>query len=89
MGEAPASETVAFCNEGNWKRIDLVFSRTEDGAFWVDGEAWSRELTGSQVGLASWMFQCHGDGSEIEIVAADSGAVLATYDARTGLRSHP
>jgi hypothetical protein len=89
MGEAPPSETAAFCDDSNWGQIDLVVSRTDDGAFWVDEDAWNRELTGSKVGLASWMSQCHGDGAPIEIVAADTGALLATYDTRTGLRSHP
>jgi len=88
-GEAPPSETAAFCDDSNWGQIDLVFSRTDGGAFWVDEDAWNRELTGSKVGLASWMSQCHGDGAAIEIVAADTGALLATYDAQTGLRSHP
>ncbi|MBW2295265.1 MAG: hypothetical protein JRG89_10165 [Deltaproteobacteria bacterium] len=88
-GEAPPSETAAFCDDSNWGQIDLVVSRSEGGAFWVDEDAWNRELTGSKVGLASWMSQCHRDGAPIEIVAADTGALLATYDARTGLRSHP
>jgi hypothetical protein len=89
MGEAPPSQTAEFCDDGNWSRLDLVVSRTDSGAFWVDEDAWNRELTGSKVGLASWMSQCHGDGAPIEIVAADSGALLATYDARTGLRLKP
>ena len=89
MGDAPASETAAYCDPSNWGQIDLVVSRSDDGAFWVDEDAWNRELTGSKVGLASWMSQCHRDGAPIEIVAADTGALLATYDARTGLRSHP
>lgn len=89
LGEAAASETAVFCDDGKWSQIDLVVSRTDDGAFWVDEDAWNRELTGSKVGLASWMSQCYRDGSPIEIVAAETGALLATYDARTGLRSHP
>ena len=89
MGEGPPSQSAAFCDDGNWSRLDLVVSRSDNGAFWVDEDAWNRELTGSKVGLASWMSQCHGDGAPIEIVAADSGALLATYDARTGLRLNP
>ena len=87
-GEPTASETALFCDDGKWSQIDLLVSRTDGGAFWVDEEAWKRELTGTKVGLASWMSQCHQDGNPIEIVAAETGALLATYDGRTGLRSH-
>lgn len=85
--EPMPSETAAYCDEGNWSRMELLVGRSTDGAFRVDQDAWGRALTGYQVGLANWMSLCHQEGEPIKIVAAESGALLATYDTRAGLRS--
>jgi len=66
---------------------DIVVERLAPGAFAVDEAAWRRTLTGTRVGLASWMSQCHRSGAPIEIVSASTGAVLAVYDVFSGLHS--
>jgi len=86
-GEAVPSETAAYCDEANWRNTDIVVERLAPGAFAVDEAAWRRTLTGTRVGLASWMSQCHRSGAPIEIVSASTGAVLAVYDVFSGLHS--
>ena len=83
-GEEPPSETAAYCADANWSRMELLVGRSDSGAFRVDEGAWDRALTGSKAGLASWMSQCHEAGSAVEIVAAESGRKLATYDPQSG-----
>ena len=67
--------------------MNLLIGRRDDGAFRVDEAAWDRTLSGSKAGLANWMSQCHEQGAAIEIVGAESGQSLATYDPRSGLTS--
>ena len=83
-GEEPPSETASYCADANWSRMELLVGRSDSGAFRVDEAAWDRALTGSKAGLASWMSQCHESGAAIEIVAAESGRKLATYDPQSG-----
>lgn len=86
--EEPApSQTAAFCATEKWSRMDLLVSQSDAGEFRVDPVAWSRNLTGSRAGIASWMSTCRRDGRAVRIVAADSGILLATYDRRSGLRT--
>jgi hypothetical protein len=86
-GEPPRSEIANYCADANWSRMDLLVGRRDDGAFRVDEASWDRALTGLKAGLANWMSQCHEQGAAIEIVAAESGQSLATYDPRSGLTS--
>lgn len=86
-GEPLPSQTAGYCDESNWKKVDLIVGRTADGGFRVDEAAWDRAMLGSKAGLATWMSQCHEEGSAIEIVAAESGRRLATYDPRSGLNT--
>ncbi len=86
-GEPPRSEIAHYCADANWSRMDLLVGRRDDGAFRVDEAGWDRALTGLKAGLANWMSQCHEQGAAIEIVAAESGQSLATYDPRSGLTS--
>jgi hypothetical protein len=88
-GESPPSETAAFCDDSNWRQVDLVISGIDEGEFRVDHDVWNKQLTGTKVGFANWMSQCYRDGGPIEIIAAQSGARLAAYDARTGLQTFP
>lgn len=87
-GEPLPSETVAYCDEGNWAKMDLVVSKTESGEFSVRETAWHDALSGGQAGIANWMSQCFQNGASVEIVSADTGDLLAIYDGATGLRSY-
>ena len=84
--EPAASQTAAFCADENWSRMDVRVSPGEAGEFRVDPALWNRRLTSTRAGIASWMSLCKGDGQAVRIVAADSGVLLATYDASSGLR---
>lgn len=84
-GETPPSQTAAYCDDSNWKKVDVIVGRTESGEFRVDEATWNRTGLGSKAGLANWMSLCHENGSTIEIVAADSGRTLAIYDPSSGL----
>ena len=86
-GEALPAETASYCDEAHWKRTDVLVERPAPGTFAVDEEAWQRTLTGTRVGLASWMSQCHQAGAPIQIVSAATGALLATYDDANGLNA--
>jgi hypothetical protein len=83
----PPSQTKAFCDDANWKNVDMVVGRTADGGFRVDQSQWDRAGLGSKAGFASWMSQCHGKGLVVEIVAAETGRRLAVYDPSSGLRT--
>lgn len=83
----PPSQTAAFCDDANWKNVDIVVGRTADGGFRVDQSQWDRAGLGSKAGFASWMSQCHGMGLVVEIVAAETGRRLAVYDPSSGLRT--
>ncbi|MFT5444709.1 MAG: hypothetical protein ACI8W3_003766 [Myxococcota bacterium] len=87
-GEPLPSETAAYCDEGNWAKMDLVVSKTESGEFSVRETAWHDALSGGQVGIANWMSQCFQNGDPVQIVSADTGDLLAVYDGATGLRSY-
>jgi hypothetical protein len=86
MEPAP-SQTAAFCSDENWGRLNALVSQGEGGEFRVDAALWNRSLGSSRAGIASWMSYCKSDGQAVRIVAADSGALLATYDPESGLRS--
>jgi len=88
-GEAPPSETAAFCDEGNWSRLDLDATPTGGGAFRVDAAAWDRALSGTRAGLASFLSLCRADGGTDTLVAARTDETLATYDPEAGLRIAP
>ncbi len=86
-GAPKPSETVAYCDDANWRNTDIIVERPAAGVFAVDESTWQRTPAGTRAGLASWMSQCHRTGAPIEIVSASTGAVLATYDVWEGLRT--
>jgi hypothetical protein len=87
-GAAPPDPRAAFCDERHWSRIGVDVFDNGAGEFLVDQEDWESRLTTARAGLASWMSECRRGGGSVTIVARGSGAVLATYDPRAGLRSH-
>ena len=84
--EPPQSQTAAFCADENWSQMDVLVSPGEAGEFRVDAVAWNRTLTVTRAGIASWVSTCKGDGQAVRILAANTGVLLATYDADSGLR---
>ncbi len=84
--EPAPSQTAAFCADENWSRLDMRVSPGEAREFRVDPVAWKQGLTETRAGIASWLFYCKADGQAVYILAADSGVLLATYDADSGLR---
>lgn len=87
MGDAVADPDAAFCDARQWSRVGVAVSQNDAGELLVDREAWESRMTQTRVGLASWMSRCMRDGERVTIVARGSGAVLATYDPRSGYRS--
>jgi hypothetical protein len=88
-GAAPPGPRAAFCDERHWSRTGVDVFDNGGGEFLVDQQAWESRLTTTRAGLASWMSECRRGGESVTIVARGSGAVLATYDPRSGLRSPP
>jgi hypothetical protein len=86
--EPVPSQTEAFCASEKWSRMDLAVSQSDGGEFRVDRAAWDRTMTSSRAGIASWISTCKLDGASVRIVAEGSGALVATYDPQSGLRSH-
>lgn len=86
-GAPPPDPRGDFCDERNWGRLGAAVTRGADGGFRIDRSRWERMLASARVGLASWISECAEDGGRVTIVAADSGAVLAVYDARNGFRA--
>ena len=78
-------ETAAFCDDRNWRRLDLAATRSADAEYRIDEAAWNRALASAKTGLASWMSQCHQGGGPVTIVADSTGRRLATYDPQSGL----
>ena len=59
---------------------------TDEGDVLVGDSWWGTLATMKRAGIADWLSQCMHEGRSVRIRSKESGAILATYDPRTGYK---
>ncbi len=87
ISNASAAARKKQCDLSRWSSMGNLIESIEGNAVSVKPDSWNSMPSSAQEQLAKWMLRCVEKGASVKIVSSDSGAQIASYDAKSGLRS--
>lgn len=87
MGIEPGPSDDILCSEARLERMASQRAAVADDGVFVDERGWNEMSWSGRVGLASFWSKCLHGGAAVHVRAEHDGALLAVYEASSGLTS--